>query len=138
MAGGNHPLSTVSTHAFFFHDKYGFVDKNYSTKEYAQNNKIKIGNDVWIGSNVSILPGVSIGDGAVVAAGAVVNKNVPPYAIVGGVPAKLIRYRFSEDIRNALLHTQWWNWSDCKIKHFCPCMWSPEQLLKKLNEEFSK
>lgn len=96
IAGGNHPLSTVSTHAFFFHNKYHFVNENHSIDNYANNGKIIIGNDVWIGANVSILPGVTIGDGAVLAAGAVVNKNVPPYAIVGGVPAKIIKYRFDE------------------------------------------
>lgn len=75
-----------------------------------------IGNDVWIGENVMIMGGVSIGDGAVVAAGAVVTKDVPPYAIVAGVPARIIRYRFTEEIIEKLLKKQWWNMNDDEIK----------------------
>ena len=70
-----------------------------------------IGNDVWIGSNAVIKGGVQVGNGAIVAAGAVVTKNIPPYAIVAGVPAKIIRYRFEEDVVNKLLDLKWWDWS---------------------------
>ena len=75
-----------------------------------------IGNDVWIGIGAKILSGVSIGDGAVVGAGAVVAKDVPPYAIVAGNPARLVRYRFSEAHIEALLEIQWWNWSEPAIR----------------------
>lgn len=77
---------------------------------------IAVGNDVWIGNGAMILPGVEIGDGAVVGAGAVVTKSVPPYAIVGGSPARLIRYRFSQDVISKLLAIRWWHWDDEKIK----------------------
>ena len=77
---------------------------------------IIVGNDVWIGHGAIILPGVQIGDGAVVGAGAVVTRNVPPYAIVGGSPARLIRHRFPEEIISKLLTIQWWHWNDDKIK----------------------
>ncbi|SFO69051.1 transferase hexapeptide (six repeat-containing protein) [Mesorhizobium sp. NFR06] len=77
---------------------------------------IIVGNDVWIGHGAIILPGVQIGDGAVVGAGAVVTRNVPSYAIVGGSPARLIRYRFPEEIISKLLAIQWWHWNDDKIK----------------------
>ena len=77
---------------------------------------IVIENDVWIATNSSILSGVTIGNGAVVAAGSVVVKDVPPYAIVGGNPAKLIRYRFDEEIISKLLEIKWWDWDDEKIK----------------------
>ena len=75
-----------------------------------------IGNDVWIGSNVTILGGITIGHGAIVATGAVVTKDVPPYSVVGGVPAKVIRYRFSEEKIQELLDEKWWEWNDEKIK----------------------
>ena len=67
-----------------------------------------IGNDVWIGLNATILDGVTIGDGAIVAAGAVVTKDVPPYAVVAGVPAKIIKYRFTESQIDFLLKFRWW------------------------------
>ena len=69
---------------------------------------MQIGNDVWIGTGAILLDGVTIGNGAIVAAGAVVNKDVPPYAVVGGVPAKIIKYRFSEEIVKKLEESRWW------------------------------
>ena len=74
-----------------------------------------IGNDVFIGANVTILSGITIGDGAVIAAGAVVTKNVQPYAIVGGCPAQLIKYRFDEETRSKLQEIKWWNWPKDKL-----------------------
>ena len=75
-----------------------------------------IGNDVWIGENAVILGGISIGDGAVIGAGAIVTKDVPPYTIVGGVPAKKIRSRFPDDIVKMLLKIQWWNLEEDILK----------------------
>lgn len=107
---GTHPTKGfVSSHPIFFSTMkqvgITFADRDY----FAELNYIKIGNDVWIGANVLILDGVSIGDGAIIAAGAVVNKDVPPYATYGGIPAKLIRYRFDEETRNFLLKFKWWD-----------------------------
>lgn len=77
---------------------------------------VRIGNDVWIGTRAIILPGVTIGDGAVIGAGSVVAKDVPPYAIVAGVPAVLVRYRFDKTIREHLLELKWWDWDDARIR----------------------
>jgi virginiamycin A acetyltransferase len=100
----NHPLSFPSIHAFFFNPVLGYCEK--SPVEHVP---IKIGNDVWIGHNAIILPSVTeIGNGAVIAAGSVVNKNVPPYAVVTGHPARIVRYRFSEELINKLLASRWW------------------------------
>lgn len=77
---------------------------------------VKVGHDVWIAHGVTILAGVAIGNGAVIAAGAVVNSDVPPYAIVGGVPAKVLKYRFSEDEIIQIQKDAWWNWSDKEIE----------------------
>ncbi|WP_052447542.1 CatB-related O-acetyltransferase [Clostridium polynesiense] len=92
-------------------------DKNYPYEgSYKEKGQILIQNDVWLGHNVTIMPGVIIHNGAVVAANSHVVKDVPPYAIVGGNPAKIIKYRFSEEIINKLLTIKWWNWSNEKIR----------------------
>lgn len=102
-ATDNHPMHYKSMHGFFFNPELGFTDKAWSFLP------LTIGNDAWLGHNSIIMPGVeSIGDGAVVAAGAVVNKNVPPYAVVVGNPARLVRYRFDPPTIERLLQEQWW------------------------------
>lgn len=112
-----HTLNFISTSPIFTESINGtghsWISSNISTPE---DKRITIGNDVWIGHGVIILNGANIGDGAVVAAGAVVTKDVEPYAIVGGVPAKLIRYRFNKDIIKSLLEMKWWLWSDDRLK----------------------
>jgi virginiamycin A acetyltransferase len=112
---GEHPLSYLSTHPFQYEKVFPFWEeaKNFTSTvepEQMKSNPV-IGNDVWIGANVTVLRGVSIGDGAVIAAGAVVHRNVEPYEVVGGVPAKHIKYRFDEDVRKKLLELKWWNYT---------------------------
>ena len=86
------------------------------TKAWDKKGDIVIGNDVWIGYEAVIMAGVTIGDGAVIGARAVVTKDVPPYTIVGGVPAKPIRRRFPEDVISDLLKIRWWDWPEEKIQ----------------------
>lgn len=86
---------------------------------------VTIGNDVWVGHAAIILPGVSIGHGAVVGAGAVVTRDVPPYTIVGGIPAKTIRLRYSQDVIDKLLAIRWWDWDDEKIKREAASLTGP-------------
>lgn len=112
MCSGQHP--TDSATSFPIHSR--LLKQPEPVSNGGRPGGITVGNDVWIGHGAMILPGVEIGDGAVVGAGAVVTKNVPPYAIVVGSPAKLIRYRFSQDVISKLLAIQWWRWDDDKVK----------------------
>lgn len=119
---GNHPTHFVTTFPAFYYDtssQIGFTihqgdplfDGIYRHPNGDDYYQIIIGNDVWIGSNVMIMGGIKIGDGAIVAAGSVVTKDVKSYSIVGGVPAKLIRMRFTDEIVKRLNDIKWWNWS---------------------------
>lgn len=102
---GSHPITHKSDHPFFFNPDFGFVDELLIKRR----TKLLIGNDVYIGMDVTILPAVTnIGDGAVIAAGSVVVKDVPAFAIVGGNPAKLIRYRFSQQTIDEIIRSAWW------------------------------
>ena len=109
----NHPTDWLSIHEFQYHpNAYDWVDEYKSMKRLSRTPemflKVTIGNDVWMGHNVNILSGVNVGDGAVIAAGSVVTRDVPPYAIVAGVPAIIKRFRFSEKIIERLLRGKWW------------------------------
>lgn len=111
----NHTLSSLSTYPFpLFFEEWN-LDKKNVAQSWDNKGNIIIGNDVWIGYEAVILAGVSIGDGAIIGTRAVVTKDVPPYTIVGGVPAKPIKKRFSDDTISSLLSIQWWNWSKEKI-----------------------
>ncbi|HOI88207.1 MAG TPA: CatB-related O-acetyltransferase, partial [Lentimicrobium sp.] len=94
----------------------------------------KIGHDVWIGANAVILAGVKIGNGAIIGANSLVNKDVEPYSIVAGSPAKHIRFRFSEEIITKLQALGWWNWDDGKIRENIALFGNPEALLAKFSD----
>lgn len=108
----NHPMDRASQHRFTYCPEYYDAQAERDNGFFADRraDRVIIGNDVWIGHGVIVLPGLKVGDGAVLAAGAVVTKEVPPYTIVGGVPAKVIRARFAADIAAQLQAIAWWNW----------------------------
>ncbi len=117
IGGGEHPLDWVSTSPVFNNQK-SILRKQFSKHEYNPYKKVIIGNDVWIGSNVCIKSGVEISDGAVIGMGSVVTKNVGPYEIWCGNPAKRIRSRFSEEDIDFLVNVKWWEWDEEKIRDF--------------------
>lgn len=112
----NHALKSLSTYTFpLFFEEWG-LPKSEVTSAWDNKGDIVIGNDVWIGYDAVIMAGVRIGDGAIIGTRAVVTKDVEPYSIVGGVPAKEIRKRFSPEVIKKLMELQWWNWPLEKIK----------------------
>jgi virginiamycin A acetyltransferase len=111
----NHSMKSLSTYPFsIFFDEWG-LDKMQVASAWDNKGDIVIGNDVWIGYEAVILAGVTIGDGAIIGARAVVTKDVPPYTVVGGVPARQIKRRFPEQILNELLKLKWWDWDEDRI-----------------------
>jgi acetyltransferase-like isoleucine patch superfamily enzyme len=119
--GGNHNSDWVTTYPFGHINQHIFSNFN-GVGHPVTKGDIIIGNDVWIAANVTIMSGVTIGDGAIIANNSHVVKNVEPYSIVGGNPAKFIRYRFTEEQIEKLLEIKWWNWEDEKINKFTPLL----------------
>lgn len=113
MGVSGHNYEWVTTSPIITSKEYGFVKNDVNEP---QKTMPIIGNDVWIGINAIIMRGVVIGDGAVIAAGSVVTSDVKPYSIVGGMPARHIRYRFTEEQIKKLLEIRWWDWEESKIK----------------------
>lgn len=116
FTSANHTLSSLSTYPFPLFFEEWDLDKKNVTDSWDNKGDIVIGNDVWIGYEAIVMQGVTIGDGAIIGARAIVTKDVPPYTIVGGVPAKPIRKRFSDEVISQLLSIKWWEWPDEKIK----------------------
>jgi acetyltransferase-like isoleucine patch superfamily enzyme len=130
----NHPTNYITT----------FTSKSFlngALKDNTQYGKVRIGSDVWIGHGAVILKDVTIGNGAVIAAGAIVTKDVPPFAIVGGNPGKIIKYRFSEDIITYLLKLEWWNrdelWISKNLKSFSKPIICIEDILE-ISDDLTK
>lgn len=132
IGGARHPMEWVSTSPMFYNSG-DFKKFRYSKFDRIPDKHTFIGNDVWIGTGVKIIQGVKIGTGAVVGAGSVVTKDVPPYAIVAGNPAKIVRMRFDEEIIQRLLKSEWWNLSDSELKELALFIKDPICFLEKIN-----
>lgn len=117
---GIHPTKILSTNPIFYSTKKQCGISFSKTNEFTELATTIIGNDVWIGARATILDGIIIGDGAIIAAGAMVTKNIPPYAIAGGVPAKIIKYRFNEEVINELLLWKWWDLPHNVLEQLAP------------------
>lgn len=115
IGGAEHPMDWLSTSPVFQNVRHSGPSKRFAKYDLPKYKRTIIGNDVWIGHGVTIKQGVVIGNGAVVGSNALVTKDVPPYAVVGGVPAKLIKHRFPQDVINRLEVIQWWNLPNEKI-----------------------
>ncbi|MGO4565836.1 DapH/DapD/GlmU-related protein [Rhizobium sp. 2YAF20] len=114
----NHPTWRATLHHFTYRATDYWPDADMETDffEWRREHRVVIGHDVWIGHGATVLPGVTVGNGAVIGAGAVVAKDVAPYTIVGGVPAKLIRERFSKDIGEGMDRLSWWDWEHDRLR----------------------
>ncbi len=107
-----HPLERATTHKISYrpNEYFRYLGVDQAFRERRRARKVSIGNDVWIGHGAVILPGVTVGDGAVIGANAVVSRDVSPYSIVGGAPARVIRMRFADDVVERLERLAWWDW----------------------------
>ncbi|WP_086555500.1 CatB-related O-acetyltransferase [Acetobacter sp. DmW_043] len=117
IVAANHNINYVSTYPFktIWNPQWRSLD---GISDHTSKGKTIIGNDVWIGKSAFIMNGVNIGDGVVIGAGSIVTKDVPPYAVVAGNPAKILKFRFEQHIIDKLLKISWWNWEDEKIDDF--------------------
>jgi acetyltransferase-like isoleucine patch superfamily enzyme len=134
ITGGIHPPEWIAL--FPFRIVWG-LEGAIKDGTPATKGPVTIGHDVWIGTNVTILSGVTVGHGSIILSGSVVTKDIPSYAIAGGVPAKVVKYRFSEDEIKILLKIKWWEWNEEKIKKFIPMLSSnyiKEFILKNTTE----
>lgn len=136
MNGANHCMHGFSTYPFYIFGG-GWEKSTPQPNELPYKGNIEIGNDVWIGQYSTIMPGVKIGSGAIVATNSTVTKNVEPYTIVGGNPARVIRKRFSDEMIDLLLKLEWWNWDETKVLENILALTSGQdvEILKRLLHE---
>lgn len=132
----SHTMNNISSSPIFTLN-INATKTSWTNNSIFHNNEVKnvnIGNDVWVATHVIIKDGITIGNGAIIGAGAVVVKDVPPYAVVGGVPAKVIKYRFEQSIIDKLLELQWWNYSDEKLKDNISFFQTEDITIEKIEE----
>lgn len=135
IGGAEHPIEWGSTSPVFQNVKHSGPKKRFANHRFDGIPRSIIGNDVWIGKRVIIKAGVHIGDGAIVGAGAVVTKDVPPYAIVAGVPARIIRYRFDADTIARLLTIKWWDMTDEQLERYAGAINNVDAFLRAIESE---
>lgn len=129
IGGASHPITWVSTSPAFTEGK-NILNKNFSTHSFNASKQTNIGSDVWIGNNAIIKSGIDIGHGAIIGMGAIVTKSIPPYEIWGGNPARLIKKRFSDEISEQLLKSEWWNFPEEKLVELAPLFDDVENFIK--------
>lgn len=134
IGGGKHPVDFVSSSPVFY-NKGNVLHTNFANTPFEEYAKTTIGNDVWIGARCLVKGGITIGDGAIIGMGSVVTHDVPPYEIWAGNPAKCIRKRFDDATIAKLLELKWWDWEDERLKKYGDLFRSPEELLKKVEED---
>lgn len=136
MNGANHQMNCATTFPFYM---TGWEQEYPSLKNLQSRGDTVVGNDVWIGENVTVMPGVKIGDGAIIGKNSTVASDIPPYTVAAGNPAKVVRERFDEELKNLLLNYKWWDLPPEKISEIIPVLTSPDlnALRAFLKEELS-
>ncbi len=119
---GNHPLHRAALHHFSYRSRQFALgeDDDVAFFSWRRSYSVTLGHDVWVGHNATIMPGVTVGTGAAIGAGAIVTRDIPPFQIVAGVPARVIRERFPEEVQQSLLRIAWWDWPPEKLRLALP------------------
>lgn len=134
IGGAMHPSDWVSTSPVFYEGRRTGINKKFYNHSLEKDKTTTIGHDVWIGYNVLIKQGVNIGTGSIIGMGSVVTKDIPPFSIVGGTPAKIIKKRFNETLIEEILESEWWELSDDEIEKYSSLFNDPQSFMKKLRK----